>query len=111
MGNIRYLFKKVRDTKGIIFHAKMGAVRERNDMNLTEAGDTKNRCVKNTQTCTKIKKISMTQINHNGVITYLEQDMLECEAKWALGSITCSKASGGDRIPVDLIQILKDDAV
>ena len=112
MGKTRDLFKKIRDTKGI-FHAKMGAIKDRNGMDLTEAEDIKKilrRGGKNTQkNCTK--KDLHDQDNHDGMITHLELDILECEVKWALGSITTSKASGGDGISVELFQILKDDAV
>jgi len=104
MGKTRDLFKKIRDTKGT-FHAKMGSIKDRNGMDLTEAEDIK-RCQKN---CTK--KDLHDPENHDGVITHLEPDILECEAKWALGSITRNKASGSDGIPVELFQILKDDAV
>ena len=107
MGETRDLFKKIRDTKGT-FHAKMGTINNRNGMDWTEAED--------------IKKRSQTQKNYtkqdlngpdkyHGVITHLEPDILKCEVKWALGSITMNKAIGGDGIPVELFQILKDDAV
>ena len=102
MGKTRDLFKKIRDTKGT-FHAKMGTIKDRNGMDLGRGG-------KNTQK-NSTREILMTQINHNGVITCLEPDILECEVKWALGSISTNKASGGDGIPVELFQILKDDAV
>ena len=102
MGKTRDLFKKIRDTKGT-FHAKMGTIKDRNGMDLGRGG-------KNTQK-NSTREILMTQINHNGVITCLEPDILECEVKWALGNIATSKASGGDGIPVELFQILKDDAV
>ena len=104
----RDLFKKMRDTKGT-FHAKMGSIKDRSGMDLTEAEDIKKRW----QECTEelYKKDCHNPGNHNGVITHLEPDILECEVKWALGSITKNKASGGDEIPVELIQILKDDAV
>ena len=108
MGKTRDLFKKIRDTKGI-FHAKMGTIKDRNGMDLTEAEDTKNRWY--TYTEELYKKDLHDPDNHDGVITHLEPDILECEVKWALGSITVSKASGGDGIPVELFQILKDDAV
>ena len=107
MGKTRDLFKKIRDTKGT-FHAKMGTIKDRNGMDLTEAEDIK-RDDKNTQTYTT--KDLNDPDNHDGVITHLEPDILECEVKWALGNITANKASGGDGIPVELIQILKDDAV
>ena len=99
MGKTRDLFKKIRDTKGT-FHAKMGSAKNRNDMDLTEAEDIK-RGGKNTQkNCTK--KYLHDPDNHDGVITHLEPDILECEVKWALGSITTNKASGDDGIPVEL---------
>ena len=108
MGKIRDLFKKIRDTKGT-FHAKMGTMKDRNGMDLTEAEDIKKRWQEYTEEL--YKKIFMTHYNHNDVITGLESDILECKVKWALGSITTNKASGGDGIPVELFQILKDDAV
>ena len=108
MGNSRDLFKKIRDTKGT-FHAKMGKIRGRNGMDLKEAEDIKNRWQEYTEKL--YKKDLHDPDNHNGVITSLEQNILECEVKWALGSITMNKASGGDGIPVELFQILKDDAV
>ena len=101
------LFKKIRDTKGT-FHAKMGSKKNRNGMNLTEE-DIKKRWQEYTEE--RYKKDLHDQDNHDGVITHLEPDILECEVKWALGSITMNKASGGDEIPVELLQILKDDAV
>ena len=106
MGKTRDLFKKIRD-KGT-FHANMGTTKDRNDMDLTEADD-----IKRWQEYTEelYKKDFHDSDNHNGVITHLEPDILECEVKWALGSITRSKASEGDGIPVELFQILKDDAV
>ena len=107
MGKTRELFKKIRDTKGT-FHAKMGTIKDRNDMDLTEAEDNK-RWQEYTEEL--YKKDLHDPDNHNGVITYLEPDILECEVKWALGSITTNKASGGDGIPVELFQILKEDAV
>ena len=108
MGNTRDLFKKIRDTKGI-FHAKMGTIKDRNGMDLTEAEDIKKRW----KECTEelYKKDLNDPDNHDGVITHLEPDILECEVKWALGSITTNKARGGNGIPVELFQILKDDAV
>ena len=108
MGKTRDLFKKIRDTKGT-FHAKMGSIKDRNNMDLTEAEDIKKRW----QECTEelYKKDLHNPGNHDGVITHLEPDILECEVKWALGSITINKASGNDGIPVELFQILKDDAV
>ena len=107
MGKTRDLFKKIRETKGT-FHAKMGSIKDRNGMDLTEAEDIKKRWQEYTEL---YKKDLHDQDNHNGVITHLEPDILECEVKWALESITMNKASGGDRIPVELFQILKDDAV
>src|SRR5574341_2329015 len=97
MGKIRDLFRKIRDTKGT-FHAKMGSIKDRNGMDLTEAEDIKKRWQEYTEEL--YKKDLQDQDNHNGVITHLEPDILECEVKWALGSITTNKASGGDGIPV-----------
>ena len=108
MGKTRDLFKKVRDTKGT-FHAKMGSIKDRNGMNLTEADDIKKRWQEYTEEL--YKKDLHDPENHDGVITDVEPDFLECEVKWALESITTNKASGGDGIPVELFQILKDDAV
>ena len=108
MGKTRDLFKKIRDTKGI-FHAKMGTIKDRNSMDITEAEDIKKRWQEYTEE--QYKKDLHDPDNHDGVIIYLEPDILECEVKWALGSITMNKASGGDGIPVELLQILKDDAV
>jgi len=108
MGKTRDLFKKIRDTKGI-FHEKMGSIKDRNGMGLTEAEDIKKRWQEYTEEL--YKKELHDQDNHDGVITHLEADILECEIKWALESITTSKASGSDGIPVELFQILKDDAV
>ena len=109
MGKTRDLFKKIRDTKGT-FHAKMGPIKDRNSMDLIEAEDIKKRWQEYAEEL--YKKDLHDQDNHNGVITHLEPDILECEVKWALESITTNKASGGDGIPVELIfQILKDDAV
>ena len=108
MGKTRDLFKKIRDTKGT-FHAKMASIKDRNGMDLTEAEDIKKRWKEYTEALYK-KDLHDTD-NHKGVITHLEPDILECEVKWALGSITMDKASGGDGIPVELFQILKDDAV
>ena len=108
-GKIRDLFKKIRDTKGT-FHAKMGTIKNRNGMDLTEAEDILRRGGKNTQK-NYIKKDLHDPGNHDGVITHLEPDILECEVKWALGSVTMNIASGGDGIPVELFQILKDDAM
>ena len=108
MGKARDLFKKIRDTKGT-FHAKMGSIKDRNGMNITEAEDIKKRWQKYTEEL--YKKDLHNQDNHDGVITLVEPDILECEVKWALATITTNKASGGDGIPVELFQILKDDAV
>ena len=108
MGKTRDLFRKIRDTKEIV-HAKMGTIKERNVMDLTEAEDIKKRWQEYTEEL--YKKHLHDPDNHDGVITYLEPDILECEVRWALGSITTNKASGGDGIPVELFQILKDDAV
>ena len=103
MGKTRDLFKKIRDTKGT-FHAEMGTIKDRNGMDLTEAED-----IKRQQEYTEelYKKDLHDQDNHDGVITHLEPDILECEVKWA----TMNKASGGDGISVELFQILNDDAV
>ena len=108
MGMTIDLLKKIREPKGI-FHAKMGSIKDRNGIGLTEAEDIKKRWQEYTEEL--YKKELHDQDNHNGVITVLEQDILECEVKWALESITMSKASGGDGIPVELFQILKDDAM
>ena len=108
MGKTRDLFKKIRHTKGT-FHAKMGSIKDRNCMDLTEAVDIKKRCQEYTEKV--YKKDLHDPDNHDAVITHLEPDILECEVKWALESITMNKASGGDRIPVELFQILKDDDV
>ena len=108
MGKTRDLFKKMTDTMGT-FHAKMGTIKDRNGMDLTEAEDIKKRWQEYTEEL--YKKDLQDPGNHNGVITHLEPDILECEVKWALGSIVMNKASGGDGIPVELFQILKDDAV
>ena len=104
MGKTRDLFKKIRDTKGT-FHAKMGSINDRNGMGLTEAEDIKKRWQEYTEEL--YKKDLHDPDNHNGVITHLEPDILECEVKWALESITLNKASGGDGIPVELFQILE----
>ena len=101
-------FKKIIDTKGT-FHAKMGSIKDRNVMGLTEAEDIKKRWQKHTKEL--YKKDLHDPDNHKGGIIHLEPDILECEVKWALGSIITSKGSGGDRIPVELFQVLKDDAV
>ena len=108
IGNTRDLFKKIRDTKGT-FHAKMGSIKDKYNMGLTEAEDIKKRWQEYTEEL--YKKDLHDPINYDGVITYLEPDILECEVKWALESITMNKASGGDRISVELFKILKDDAV
>ena len=107
MGKTRDLLKKTRDTKGT-FHAKMGSIKDRNGMELTEAED-----IKRWQEYTEelYKKDVHNPDNHNGVITDLEPDIPECEVKWALESITTNKASGGDGFPVEIFHILKDDAV
>ena len=107
MGKTRDLFKKIRDTKET-FHAKLGTIKNRNSMNLTEAEG-----IKRWQEYTEelYKNDLHDPDNHTDVTTHLETDILECEVKWALGSITTNKASGGDGIPVELFQILKDDAV
>ena len=102
------LFKKIRATKGT-FHAKMGSIKDRNGMDLTEAEDIKKRWQEYTEEL--YKKEFHDPDNHNGVITHLEPDILECEVKLALESITMNKASGGDRIPAELLQIPKDDAL
>ena len=108
MGKTRDFFEKIRDTKGT-FHAKMGSIKDRNGMELTEAEDTKKRWQEYTEEL--YKKDLHDPDNHDGVITHLEPDILECEVMWVLGSITTNKASGGDGFPVELFQILKDDAV
>ena len=108
MGKTRDLFKKIRDTKGT-FHTKMGTIKDRNGMDLTEAEDIKKRWQEYTEEL--YKKDLQDHDNHDGVIINLGQNILECEVKWALGSITTNKASGGDGIPVELFQILKDDAM
>ena len=108
MGKTRDLFKKIRDIKGT-FLAKMGSIKHRNGMDLTEAEDIKKRWQEYTEEL--YKKDLQDQDNHDGVITNLEPDILECGVKWALESITTNKASGGDGIPAELFQIPKDDAV
>ena len=108
MGKSRDLFKKIRDTKGT-FHANMGTIKNINGMDLTEAEDIKKRWQEYTDGL--YKKELHNPDNHDGVITHLEPDILECKVKWALGSITTNKASGCDGILVELFQILKDDAV
>ena len=101
------LFKKIRDTKGT-FHANMGTIKEKNGMDLTEADDIRKRWQEYTEL---YKKDLHDPDNHGGMITHLEPDILECEGKWALGSITMDKASGDDGIPGELLQTLKDDAL
>ena len=108
IGKIRDLFKKTRDIKGT-FHAKMDSIKDRNGRDLTEAEDTKKRWQEYTEEL--YKKDLHNPDNQDGVITHLEPDILECEVKWALGSITTNKASAGDGIPFELFQVLKDDAV
>ena len=105
MGKTRDLFKKIINTKGT-FHVKMGSIKDRNGMDLTEAEDIKKRWQKYTEL---YKKGLHDPDNHDGVITHLEPDILECEVRWALESITMNKASGGDGIPAELFQILKED--
>ena len=107
MGKTRYLFMKIRDTRGT-FYAKMGSIKDRNGMDLTKAEDTK-RWQEYPEEL--YKKDLHDPDNHDGVLTHLKPDILECEVKWALRSITLNKASGSDGIPVELFQILKDDAV
>ena len=108
MGKNRDLVKKIRDTKGT-FHAKMGTIKDRNSMDLTEVEDIKKRWQEYTEEL--YKNDLHDPDNHDGIITHLEPDILECKVRWALGSITMSKASGGDGIPAELFQVLKDDAV
>ena len=108
MGKTRDLFKKIRDTKGT-FNATMGLIKDRNGMDLTEAEDIKKSWQEYTEEL--YKKDLHNPDNPDGVITHLEPDILECEVKWVLGNTTKNKASGGDGIPVELFQILKDDAV
>ena len=108
MGKTRDLFKKIRDTKGT-FHAKMGSIKDRNGMDLTEAEEIKKKWQEYPEEL--YKKYLHDPDSHDDVITNLETDILECEVKWALGSKTTNKASGGDGVPVELFQILKDDAV
>ena len=108
MGKTRDLVKKIKHTKGT-FHAEMGSIKDRNGMDLTEAEDIKKRWQEYTEEL--YKKDLHDPDDHDGVITHLEPDILECEVKWSLESITTNKASGGDGIPVELFQILKDDAV
>ena len=108
MGKTRGCFKKIADTKGT-FHAKMGRIKDRNGMNLTEAEDTKKWWQEYTEEL--YKKDLHDPDSHDGVITHIQSDILECKVKWALGSITMKKASGGDEIPIELLQILKAEAV
>ena len=108
MRKTRDLFKKSWDTKGT-FHAKMGSIKNRNGMDLTETEDIKKRWQEYTEEL--YKKDVNDPNNHDGMITHLKPDILECEVKWVLGSMTMNKASGGDGIPVELLQILKDDAM
>ena len=108
MGKARDLVKKIKGTKGT-FHAKMGSIKDRNGMDLTEAEDIKKRWQEYTEEL--YKKDFQNQDNHDGVIIHLEPYILECEVKWALRSITTKEDSGGDGIPVELFQILKDDPV
>ena len=107
-GKTRDLFKKIRDTKGT-FHSKMGTIKDRNSIDLTEAKVTKKRWQEYTENL--YKKDLHDPDNHNDMVTHLEPDILECKIKWALGSITTNKASGSDGIPAELFQILKDDAM
>ena len=108
MGKTSDLLRKIRDIKGI-FHAKMGTIKDRNCMDITEAEDIKERWQEYTEKL--YKKDLHDPDNHKGVIIHLEPDILECEVQWALESITMNKASGGDGIPAEIFQILKDDAV
>jgi len=108
MGKTRALFRKIGDTKGL-FHAKMGTIKDINSKDLTEAEEIKKKWQEYTE---ELYKKGLNDLdNHDGVVTSLEPDILECEVKWALESITMNKASGGDGIPAELFQILKDDAV
>ena len=108
MGKTRDLLKKIRNTKGI-FHAKMGTIKNRKSKDLIEAEEIKKRWQEYTEDL--YKKDIHDPDNHDGVITHLQPDILECEVKWALGSAAVNRASGGDGIPVDLFKILKDDAI
>ena len=108
MRKTRDLFKKIRDTKGT-FHAKMGKIKDRNGVDLTEAEDAKKRCQEYTEELRK--KDLIDPDDHDGVITHLKPDILEYKVKWTLGSITTNKASGGNEIPVELFQILNNDPV
>ena len=108
MGKTRDLFKKIRDIRGT-FHAKMGTIKDKNGIDLTESQDIKKRWQEYTE---ELYKKDLHDLgNHDGMITHLEPDILECEVRWAMGSITMNKASGGDGISIALFQILKDDAV
>ena len=108
MGKTRDLFKKIRDTKGT-FHAKMGSIKDRNGVELTEAKDIKKRWQEYTE---ELYKNDLNDPdNHDGMIIHLEPDILECEVRWALGILTTNKASGSDGITAEIFQILKDDAV
>ena len=108
MGKTRDLFKKIRDTKGT-FHAKMGSIKDRNGTDLTEAEDIKKRWQGYTE---ELYKNGINDPdNHDGVVTHLQPDILECEVKWALGSIITNKISGGEGISAELLKILKDDAI
>ena len=107
MGKTRDLFKKINDIKGI-FHAKMGSIKDRNSKDLTEAEDVKKRWQEYTE---ELYKKGLNTADNDGVVTHLEPDILECEVKWTLGSITTNKASGDDGIPSELFKILKNDAV
>ena len=110
MGKIRELFKKIRDTKGT-FHANMGTIKDRNGKDLTEE-EVKKRYQEITEELYEKNKKGLNEPdNHDGVVTHPDQDFLECEVKWALGTSTKNKASRGDRIPAELFQILKDDGV
>ena len=104
----RDLFKNIRDTKET-FHTKMGTIKDRNGMDLTEAENIKKRWQEYTEEL--YKKDLHNPDNHDGVISHIEPDILECEVKWALGSITMNKACRDDEIPVEVFQVLKDDAV
>ena len=108
MGKTRDLFKKIRNTKGTL-HAKLGKIKDRNGTDLTEVEDIKKRWQEYPEEL--YKKDLHDPDTHNGVITHLQPYILGCKVKWASGSITTNKASGGDEIPVELFQILKDDAV
>ena len=110
MGKSRDLVKKIRDTKGTL-HAKMGSIKNRNDMDLTEAEDIKKRWQEYTEELQKKDLLNPDNHGCDGVIIHLEPNNMECKVKWALESITTNNASGGDGFPVKLFQILKDDAV